>query len=239
MPSAKRKDDLVTVPKLQSRPAFTLIELLVVVAIIAILAAILFPVFAQAREKARQTSCLSNVKQIGMAALMYADDYDETLPPWQVSGLLYWVGGRDAPGQPLDKTRGLVWPYIKSGQLHHCPSYTGGQHLGGTGYGMNVGLSRVPLAQMTQPAETLTFADAGVPNFPKPGETGETIVIQPPVRWVPLPEMEFRHHGFANAVWADGHAKSIKRDRFLQQLPADQQRPDRKYIGDFLMATQK
>jgi len=61
---------------------FTLIELLVVIAIIAILAAILFPVFAQAREKARQTSCLSNEKQIGTAVIMYAQDYDEGMPAW-------------------------------------------------------------------------------------------------------------------------------------------------------------
>ena len=69
-----------------SRRGFTLIELLVVIAIIAILAAILFPVFAKAREKARQTSCLSNVKQLGLGLMMYAQDYDEKLPsylpPW-------------------------------------------------------------------------------------------------------------------------------------------------------------
>ncbi|GAH67153.1 unnamed protein product, partial [marine sediment metagenome] len=64
---------------------FTLIELLVVIAIIAILAAILFPVFARAREKARQTSCLSNVKELTLAFLMYVDDYDEYLPPYYYS----------------------------------------------------------------------------------------------------------------------------------------------------------
>ena len=67
---------------MQRKRAFTLIELLVVIAIIAILAAILFPVFAQARDKARQASCLSNMKQQGLAVHMYAQDYDEMVPPW-------------------------------------------------------------------------------------------------------------------------------------------------------------
>lgn len=67
---------------LQSRSGFTLIELLVVIAIIAILAAILFPVFAQAREKARSASCLSNTKQLGLGLVMYVQDYDETFPYW-------------------------------------------------------------------------------------------------------------------------------------------------------------
>jgi prepilin-type N-terminal cleavage/methylation domain-containing protein len=68
---------------MRQRGGFTLIELLVVIAIIAILAAILFPVFAQAREKARQTTCVSNLKQIGTAFMMYVQDYDETYPPWK------------------------------------------------------------------------------------------------------------------------------------------------------------
>ena len=71
------------------RKGFTLIELLVVIAIIAILAAILFPVFAKAREKARQTTCLSNQKQLNLAVLSYAQDYDEILTP----SLIYWVPG--------------------------------------------------------------------------------------------------------------------------------------------------
>src|SRR5689334_17839448 len=69
--------------KARFRSAFTLIELLVVIAIIAILAAILFPVFAQAREKARSASCLSNLKQLSLGMTMYAQDYDETFPQWQ------------------------------------------------------------------------------------------------------------------------------------------------------------
>ncbi len=87
------------------RAGFTLIELLVVIAIIAILASILFPVFAQAREAARKASCTSNLKQVGLALLMYTQDYDETLP---------WAAF-NPPNEPLVMWYDLVEPYVKSG----------------------------------------------------------------------------------------------------------------------------
>ena len=92
------------------KAGFTLIELLVVIAIIAILAAILFPVFAQAREKARSISCLSNMKQLGNAVTMYEQDYDETTP----GGMNGYGGGSGYAGQ--------IYPYVKSTQVFRCPS---------------------------------------------------------------------------------------------------------------------
>jgi prepilin-type N-terminal cleavage/methylation domain-containing protein/prepilin-type processing-associated H-X9-DG protein len=97
------------------RRGFTLIELLVVIAIIAILAAILFPVFARAREKARQASCSSNVKQLMLGLLMYSQDYDEKFPTH------LWAEGN--AGQTNSCTWwGGIYPYVKNVQLYACPS---------------------------------------------------------------------------------------------------------------------
>ncbi len=130
------------------RSGFTLIELLVVIAIIAILAAILFPVFAKAREKARQTSCTSNHKQVGTAWMMYLQDYDERGIPYSSSG------GSGGIAFAWNK---LVQPYIKNTQVYSCPSNSNQISmaysflLGGTG----TKLSSIPL-----PAQTPDFADA-------------------------------------------------------------------------------
>lgn len=98
--------------------AFTLIELLVVIAIIAILAAILFPVFAQAREKARQTACLSNCKQIGTATIMYVQDYDETLPLINMA----YPQTNSVNCYANFKWQDGLYPYIKNAQMFNCPS---------------------------------------------------------------------------------------------------------------------
>ena len=109
----------------RSKAGFTLIELLVVIAIIAILAAILFPVFAQAREKARQTACLSNMKQVGTGMSMYVQDYDESYPTVDTTT------GVPVPRLPLPDGRIYVgqmgwalqiYPYIKSKAVFVCPS---------------------------------------------------------------------------------------------------------------------
>src|SRR5687768_3598444 len=115
----------------QNPRGFTLIELLVVIAIIAILAAILFPVFARARENARRTSCLSNVKQMGLGVMMYVQDYDETYSrnsqyttdPGSTAALKYWDS--------------LLEPYTKSTQVFICPSTISGTTPLSGNYGVN------------------------------------------------------------------------------------------------------
>lgn len=117
----------------RNRAGFTLIELLVVIAIIAILAAILFPVFAQAREKARSASCLSNEKQLGLAFLQYINDYDERYPP--IAGaavvnnttyLAHWgvdlIGGTNSNLPAGVTVPSLIGPYVKNNQIQQCPS---------------------------------------------------------------------------------------------------------------------
>ena len=99
-------------------PGFTLIELLVVIAIIAILAAILFPVFARARSKARQASCMSNMKQLATAIHMYVDDYGEFLPRWSLTGGAPTGGNPGGYPYTWDEQ---TYPYVRNKQIVVCP----------------------------------------------------------------------------------------------------------------------
>ncbi len=170
------------------RKAFTLIELLVVIAIIAILAAILFPVFAKAREKARQTACVSNVKQIGMAWMMYVQDYDETFPPNNSPNApggewMYRTGGGFPckPCRPVNKATGQAYdprffamPYVKNDLMFRCPSDFGipakivdeptkGQpvwKVEGSSYCLNTVVTRLgTVAAIPMPADTYLGAE--------------------------------------------------------------------------------
>src|SRR5581483_10508125 len=161
---------------------FTLIELLVVIAIIAILAAILFPVFAQARGKARQISCLSNAKQMGLAMYMYGQDYDEVLFPYRVNTPNPFANDPHMDPGTAGSTfwNQMLQPYIKNYGVNRCPSRSGawaGVNPAGPGnpadslswggqnsYGVNrycfQPTAPLGFAAMVKPADTLIIMDA-------------------------------------------------------------------------------
>ncbi len=185
---------------------FTLIELLVVIAIIAILAAILFPVFARAREKARQTSCLSNVKQLTLGVLMYAQDYDETMP-YAVIGVM---------GGQMDFVLDIVGPYTKNTQINRCPSDAtiGAVDLTAAPFLMSR-YSYIPNSDIMGLAITGVQVDAvtRLADIHKPAECialcdGDLDESQLPAAMLIWPDT--RHNEMANYSFADGHAKSQK-----------------------------
>ncbi len=213
-------------PHIDRRRGFTLIELLVVIAIIAILAAILFPVFARAREKARQTSCLSNVKQTALAMMMYAQDYDEVYPiayyydagfanewAWDTH-LNYGTGASEL---------GIIGPYTKNNQLNQCPSFQGVQTWGRphTGYAYNTSYighgqfeTRVipaSLGEVDRPTETVLLCDSAYwSTFGTPALAGCNYLRAPLDGSYSFvgPNVHFRHNGAANVAYCDGHAKA-------------------------------
>jgi len=214
---------------------FTLIELLVVIAIIAILAAILFPVFARARENARRASCQSNLKQIGLGIMQYTQDYDEKLPPARntVQGtnvVWHW----------------MVQPYVKSIQLFKCPSNTDNNNLGNT-----------PAAALGIPAIPRSYvangSGGGTPVVPAPatlrpmnqegtGISGAALsAVETPATTLLVGETRdnddqkfydatsqvstgagnsrlTNHLGMSNWLFADGHVKALKPTATIRPL---------------------
>ena len=181
------------------RRGFTLIELLVVIAIIAILAAILFPVFARAREKARQSTCLSNIKQISLGNLMYTQDYDEMT-------VIFSQG--PSGGNP--QWHYLIEPYLKNTNIFVCPT----QKPTVAWYGriISYGVHRstgVSLGSIQKPAETLAIADSVYLDnevnscavfYVPPGNTNGSFGC-----------LSKRHNDGLNVGFYDGHAKWMNR----------------------------
>ncbi len=203
------------------RRGFTLIELLVVIAIIAILAAILFPVFAKAREKAHQCACESNLKQLALASLMYAGDWDEKLPSYRLTNtypgcVTYWWT--------------VTQPYIKSTAILNCPTVPDPR-----AYGINLAhegpcAGQFLLSQITRPAQTIMYADnAAKQNMATCVGEPDTEYDGPNVLYCPYcyqgtfcwgmtgngTGISKRHNGGANAAFVDGHVKWYPQSRLM------------------------
>jgi prepilin-type N-terminal cleavage/methylation domain-containing protein/prepilin-type processing-associated H-X9-DG protein len=187
---------------LNARGGFTLIELLVVIAIIAILAAILFPVFAQAREKARATACLSNEKQIGLAIMQYVTDYDEMWPSGRLFNELYASPRTDPTGIGWAQQ---VYPYIKNDGLFKCPSDDTEPTTGNIviSFAMNSNLAAITDADLTKPAMTVASVEVAA-NFGHNMQNFSNLDVRSPAAHGPVVGTGGSAGGLARGVYRTG-----------------------------------
>jgi prepilin-type N-terminal cleavage/methylation domain-containing protein/prepilin-type processing-associated H-X9-DG protein len=221
------------------RSGFTLIELLVVIAIIAILAAILFPVFAQARQKARAALCLSQSKQIGIAVHMYTQDYDETLPQ---AYLLDAPASSKVKPTPVRGFHVILQPYVKSQTVFLCPSDPDKVHPLLVYWGPSFPLSFLPnyailspddytpvrMAAIDEPANTIILVEGRMKNIGGLGVWGYggaewqggrrlTDAEMQAGSISPKPRVAYdRHLGGSDYIFADGHAKWLRWEQTFQ-----------------------
>lgn len=192
------------------RRGFTLIELLVVIAIIAILAAILFPVFAKAREKARQSSCLSNLKQLGLGILSYAQDYDERFS-------MALAGG---PTPPIYLFPELIDPYLKNAQIWQCPSKKDALNVSAVGkpnvcYSVDLGTPMTANPNRLFGAPALGTYSCSLGTVDQPSQTAMMCDVAGSVSatFVIAIAEDPRHNDGCNYVYVDGHAKWDRPER--------------------------
>ena len=219
--------------------AFTLIELLVVIAIISILAAILFPVFAQARERARQTACLSNSKQLAIALTMYTQDYDERLPMYQFPGGTTTYGWQWAMMPYLKSTQVLICPSaekicdLSGASQNYDPTYANPNlGLGSGSYGYNYAylgnysgsapnytFATHTLAEVEVASRTVAFTEItgimGTELINYPTDWGNQRSNQCTAGSPAGKQFATRHMGGNNVVFVDGHAKWMKPEQIL------------------------
>jgi len=209
------------------RAGFTLIELLVVIAIIAILAAILFPVFSRARENARRASCQSNMKQLGLGFAQYLQDYDSKYPEggnyqnW-LPGNGDWVAGFKntegladnktfAPtGDKADVQDGSLYPYVKSAQIYVCPSAPDSDK--GLTYSMNCEMVRVPESIVPSPSSIVLLVDEGPVGHDANGAASGNGSTNDGFFWASndsnaTDSLATIHLGGGNLLFVDGHVK--------------------------------
>jgi prepilin-type processing-associated H-X9-DG protein len=176
--------------------AFTLVEILVFLALVTLLAAILWPVFMRPRENVHRYSCQSNLKQIGLGFIQYVQDYNEKFPSARVTASTGWAD--------------VLLPYIKSTQLFRCPAAPMAANGFSSDYFYNRNLARAPYNSISEMALTIMSGD-GADNAP----TWNSISLLPPA-WTATPHSpSLRHLDAAYYLFADGHVKSLKPDDIL------------------------